>query len=64
MKMPLEMAWTFPEFDEVIIVSIKEVIEVWKNSGWHGLKWMTWRIKDFLSHVNGISDNNDFWNII
>ena len=63
-KIPVEMARTFPELYWVAWVSGKEMMEFLKNGHSMNLKWMRWEIKNFFSHVNRVSDNYDFKNVL
>jgi len=64
MKMLVETARTFSELYRVAWVSGKEVTEFLENSHNMNLKWMRQGIKIFFSHVDRVSDNYDFGNVL
>jgi len=60
----LETAWAFPKFNGVFLASSKEMPKFVKNCSQIDLIWIRFVIKDFPSCVNGVSDNNDFGNVL
>ena len=63
MEMPFEMAGTFPEFNGIVFMFVEEIAKIQKDSCWLDLIGMDQRVKDLLDCMNGISNNNNLWNI-
>jgi len=61
---PLEEAWAFPKFNGVFLASGKEMLKFVKNCSRVDLIWVRLVIKDFPSCVDGVSDNDDFENVL
>jgi len=61
---PLEAAWAFPKFNRVFLASGKEMLKFAKNCSRMDLIWVRFVIKDFPSCMNGVSDNDDFGNVL
>ena len=64
MKMPLEMARAFPKFNRVIGMTVEEIAKVRQDSSWLNLEGMDRGVKNSFDHMDRISDNDDFGNII
>ena len=64
MESPLKVAWVFPKFNRVFLANRKEIPKFVKNCSQMDLIWVRFVIKDFSSCMNGVSDNNDFGNVL
>ena len=58
------MTGTFPEFNGIVNVTVKENTKIQKDSSQWDLIWMCWRIKDFIGYMDGIGDDDDLWNVV
>jgi len=56
----IAFAWTLPEFDCVLMMTIEELSEVVKDKSCLLLKHVSGRVKDLFCRMDGIYDNNDF----
>ena len=57
-------ARTFPELNRVGVISNEEILQIVENCSRVNLEWMRSSIENFLGHVNGVCNNNDFGDII
>ena len=64
MKSPLKVAQTFPKFYSVVRTRVEKFLQLTKNCNGVELVGMGVTIENFLSSMNGISYNNDLWDII
>ena len=64
MKLLFEMTRTFPEFNGIVDVTVKEIAKIIKNDHWLNLEEMNRWIKNSFDHMNGVSDNDDLGNIV
>ena len=60
MKSPFEATRTFPEFNRIFLVDVEEATQFTKNGQGVSLKRMQFAIKNFLCHMDGISDDDYF----
>ena len=63
MEAPFEMAGTFPGFDGIVFMIVEEITKIQKDSCWLDLIRINQRIKDLFDYMNGISNDNNLWNI-
>jgi len=64
MKSPFEFTWVLPEFNGVGLVRDEEFLQFVKNCSSMNLEGMSIAIKDFLSHVNRVSYDNNLGDIV
>jgi len=63
-EFPFEFTRTFPELDRIGFVGSEEVPKITEDSDGMNLKRMRTRVEDFLGHMNGIRNNDNFGYII
>jgi len=61
---PFESTRTFPELNRIGVVSNEEIPQIVKNCSGMNLEWMRSSIEDFLGHMNGVRNDNNFGDII
>ena len=59
-----ESARTFPELNRIGVVSNEETLQIVENCSRVNLEWMRSSIEDFLGHMNGVHNDDDFGDII
>ena len=62
MEPPFKVAWTFPEFNEVVVVSIEETPQLAENCCNMGLIGMRFAVKYYLCSVDGVHYNDNVIN--
>jgi len=61
---PFEFTRTFPKFNRTRVVSNEEIPQIAENCGRVNLEWMRSSIKNFLGHMNGVCNDNNFGDIV
>jgi len=61
---PFESTRIFPELNRIGVVSNEEIPQIVENCSRMNLEWMRSSIENFLGHMNGVRNNNDFGDII
>ena len=64
MKSPLELARAFPKFNRISLACNKKLLKFAKDSYCIDLIRMGFIIKYLFSHMDGVSDDDDFGNVI
>ena len=64
MKSPLDFTWVFPEFDGVQLVRVEEFPQFAQDSSRVSLEGVDIAIKDFLGHMDGVSYDDNFGDVI
>ena len=62
-KSPLESARAFPKFERISLVYSKKLLKFTKDGCHIDLIWIGFIIRYLFSHIDGVSDNNDFGNV-
>ena len=63
-KILLAFTWAFPEFDHVLMTFVKEISKIIENKSYLFLEWVRWCIEYLFCHVDWVSDDNNFGDIL
>ena len=59
MKPLFKEAWTFPKFNEVVMVRVEEALQLAENRCSMGLEGMRFTVEYFLCSMNRVHDDDD-----
>ena len=61
---PFKVAWTFLEFNGVVVVSVEETLQLAENRCSMGLVGVRFAVEYYLCSVDGVCYNDDLWDVI
>jgi len=63
-KFPSKATRTFPKFNGIFVIFVKEMTQLAKNGCGVRLEWMRFAVEYFLCSMDGIGDNDDFRHVL